>query len=163
MWPSLPQVIWLGCSAQSLSLRGNDILALYIKFAKDVCTYEMSGGSCVTPYRIDKGMSSSGNYMTGAKKKKNWSLRLSSISAREVWLTHNACAQNTLEQRRRLKGRGKVSCLKFFPSCPKMWIFISSLSFLSPPYQEKSLLSPKCISYLLLPNTPVQSIGSLKY
>jgi len=40
---------------RATELKGNDILALHIKF-KDVCTCSASGGSSLTPYIIKKGM-----------------------------------------------------------------------------------------------------------
>ena len=44
----------------------------------------------------------------------------------EVGLTQNADAQCTLEGREEAKGQRKWFMFKFFLSCLKIWIFISS-------------------------------------
>ena len=92
---SLPTELW-----------GNDILALHIKFTKDICTYKVSGGSSWPLTRLRKKHFLLRSYPAYARRRKTrifvveW-VFLSLVRA--DWLTQNADAQYTLKGRRRPK------------------------------------------------------------
>ena len=102
---SLPTELW-----------GNDILALHIKFTKDICTYKVSGG-IVTPYKTEKETFSSKELPNLCWKKKNKNLcgwmGISVLS--EGWLinTKCRCTVHTEGDEEAQKGREIILCLTF--------------------------------------------------
>ena len=66
-----PKFLWPVCSAPVTIFKGNDILALYIEFTKEVCTYKLCGGSSVTPLQdCERECYLLRNYLVGIRKKK---------------------------------------------------------------------------------------------
>lgn len=106
--------------------KGNDILALDIKFTKDVCRYTVGSGSSWALTGLRKECYFLNKYMTAARRRKAdlspWPGILIPISTGDVWLIHNADAQCPLEWRGETKGQRK-KLFKFFLSCFKRWIF----------------------------------------
>ena len=103
---SLPTELW-----------GNDILALHIKFTKDICTYKVSGGSSWPLTRLRKKHFSSKELPSLCQKKKNKNLcgwmGISVLS--EGWLinTKCRCTAHTEGEEEAQKGRETILCLTF--------------------------------------------------
>ena len=103
---SLPTELW-----------GNDILALHIKFTKDICTYKVSGGSSWPLTRLRKKHFSSKELPSLCQKKKNKNLcgwmGISVLS--EGWLinTKCRCTVHTEGEEEAQKGRETILCLTF--------------------------------------------------
>lgn len=139
MWPCISPVISPVCSAPIATFKGNDILtllALYIKFTRDVCTHKVSGGSSWPLIGLRKECCLLGTCIAGIRRRKIDLYGGAGISAiGEVWSMHKADAWCNIQRGGRRPKRAKEKCLFWNWSCLAL-----KYEFLFHPMYIKSCL-----------------------